>query len=140
MVREKSCGVVLFRRTREGPKFLLLHYKSGHWDFPKGHVEKDEDERRTAARELEEETGISKIRFVEGFRDLVKYFFRRGKKTVYKEVIFFLVETEEEKVTISYEHIGYKWLNYEDAMRQLTFKNAQGILEKSMKFVPKHQA
>lgn len=33
-------------------------YLSGYWDFPSGHVERGEDLRVTAVRELEEETGI----------------------------------------------------------------------------------
>ena len=59
---EKSCGVVLFR---EDPRreYLILHYPGGHLDFAKGHVEKGEEraEKRTALRELEEETGIKTV-------------------------------------------------------------------------------
>ena len=35
---EKSCGVVLFREKDGITLYLLLHYPSGHWDLPKGHV------------------------------------------------------------------------------------------------------
>jgi len=132
MAKEKSCGIILFRRANDDLYFLLLHYKSGHWDFSKGHVEAGEEEKGTAARELTEETGIKDINFVEGFREPVSYFFRREKETVSKDVIFYLAETESEKVKISYEHIGHKWLNYEDSLKKLTFENSREILKKAM--------
>ena len=36
---ETSCGVVLVNLG----SILLLQYPQGHWDLPKGHVEKDDD-------------------------------------------------------------------------------------------------
>ena len=38
MISEKSAGAILFVKEKE-PRYLLLHYEAGHWDFPKGHVE-----------------------------------------------------------------------------------------------------
>jgi 8-oxo-dGTP pyrophosphatase MutT (NUDIX family) len=43
---------------------LLL--QGGHWDFVKGHVEKNESERETVLRETEEE--VTDPNFIEGFR------------------------------------------------------------------------
>lgn len=135
MVKEKSCGVVVFRKTDKGIKFLLLHYQSGHWDFSKGHVEKGEDEQTTAARELAEETGIKDIKFIEGFRQTINYFFKRKGQTVSKEVVFYLAQTKTEKVKLSYEHIGYSWLDYEGALNKITFKNSKEVLKKAMEFI-----
>jgi 8-oxo-dGTP pyrophosphatase MutT (NUDIX family) len=114
-----------------------LHYEAGHWDFVKGQVEPHETERETAMRELKEETGISDASFVEGFKEQIGYFYRRDGKTISKEVIFFLVESRESRVKISYEHVGYEWLDYEAAMARLTFLNARNILEKANAFLKK---
>jgi len=133
MVREISAGAVIFRKVNEEPIYLLLHYGSGHWDFVKGHIEKGETEKQTVIRETEEETGITDLKFIDGFRERIKYFFHRGKKVVYKEVIFYLAETKKKEIHLSFEHIGYIWLPYKDAINQLTFENAKNVLKKAHK-------
>jgi len=134
---EKSAGAVVFRKESNKIYYLLLHYPSGartprnYWDFPKGHIERGEKEIETVKREVKEETGLEDIKFIEGFKKWVKYFFRFQGKTVFKIVIFYLVETKNKNVKISSEHIGYKWLPYEEALEQLLFKNAKEILKKA---------
>ena len=112
-------------------KYLLLHYEAGHWDFVKGNVEPNESEKDTAIRELKEETGISGAQFVEDFKEKIEYFYRRQGATLHKEVVFFLIETHTQKVKLSYEHVGYTWLNYQNAMKRLTFRNAKDLLRKA---------
>ena len=135
MPNEKSCGAVVFKRQKDGIKYLLLHYESGHWDFPKGHMEKNEKEEMTAAREIKEETGIEEIEFVDNFRETIKYFYKKGEETVYKEVIFFLAQSATEHVELSKEHIGYAWMSYEHAYKRLTYNNAKELLEKADEFL-----
>jgi len=130
MPREKSCGAVVFRENADR-EYLLLHYESGHWDFVKGNVEISESEKETVLRELQEETGITRAEFIEDFREKITYYYRRGGETIYKEVIFFLIKTKDPKVTLSYEHIGFKWLKYPEAVRKLTFENAKKVLRKA---------
>ena len=128
MLREKSCGAVVFLKNTD-VKYLLLHYEAGHWDFVKGNVEPHESEKETVIRELREETGIADAQFIEGFREKIEYFYRRQGATIHKEVIFFLIETHTEKVELSFEHVGYTWLDYQSAMERLTFKNAKAALQ-----------
>ncbi len=127
MPREISAGVILFRRTPE-PHYLLLHYESGHWDFPKGHIEPGEDAQQTATRELKEETGISALNFVDGYKQTLRYFFRHKGIGIFKIVIYYLAETNQSEVSLSHEHIGFEWLSYDLAMSRLTFKNSQDLL------------
>ena len=112
-------------------KYLLLHYQAGHWDFVKGNVESGESEKDTVVRELREETGIADATFIESFREKIEYFYRRQGTTIHKEVVFFLIQTHTQEVKISYEHVGYTWLNYQHALEKLTFKNAKSVLQKA---------
>ena len=135
MLHEKSCGAVVFLKTLEETKYLLLQYEAGHWDFVKGNVEPDESEKETVLRELKEETGIIDAKFIEGFKEKIQYFYRRQGDTVQKKVIFFVIQSQTEKVQLSFEHIGYIWLDYQKAMEKLTFKNAKDTLQKAHSFL-----
>ena len=141
MPLEKSAGALIFRKDKGIIKYLLLHYPStskaprDYWDLPKGHIEKREKELETVKREVEEETGLKDLEFIEDFKKWIKYFFRHKGKTVFKIVTFYLAETKTKEIKISFEHIGYKWLPYEEALKQLTFKNAKEILEKANSFL-----
>jgi bis(5'-nucleosidyl)-tetraphosphatase len=139
MLTEKSCGAVIFRRN-ESRKYLLLHYEGGHWDFVKGHVEKGESEIDTVRRETEEEVGITDLTFVEGYRKPISYYYKRAGRTVYKEVIFYLLETKTESVRLSREHVGFDWMSYERAYERLTFKNAKDTLREGHEFLESSRA
>ena len=134
MISEKSCGAVVVL-TNSAPKYLLLHYEAGHWDFVKGNVEPKESEKDTVIRELQEETGIIEARFIDDFKEKIEYFYRRQGATIHKEVIFFLLETHTETVKLSFEHVGFIWLDYQPAMEKLTFKNAKDVLQKAHKLL-----
>jgi 8-oxo-dGTP pyrophosphatase MutT (NUDIX family) len=141
MLKEKSVGAVIFRKEGGKIYYLLLHYGKAYWGFAKGRVEKGETEKETALREIKEETGIDKIKFIEGFQEHIKYFFRRksqGSKKSYlvsKDVIFYLAETSIKNVKISFEHIGFVWLTYKDAIEHMKFKNSKSILVKANEFL-----
>lgn len=137
MPKEKSCGAIIFKRQKEGIKYLLLHYEAGHWDLPKGHQEKNEKEEQTALREIKEETGIEEIEFVDGFRETISYYYKRGEEAIFKEVVFFLAQSAAEEVTLSKEHIGYAWMSYEHAFKKLNFNNAKELLKKADEFLNK---
>lgn len=134
MLHEKSCGAVVFFRNVQ-LKYLLLQYEAGHWDFVKGNVEPNESETDTVLRELKEETGIVATQTIEGFRERIQYFYKRQGETIQKEVVFYLIQADTEKVELSFEHVGYAWLDYPDALERLTFKNAKDVLQKADAFL-----
>lgn len=139
-VQERSAGTVLFSRNDGKVEYLLLHYPAGHWDFPKGNIEEGESELETVRREVREETSIDDIEFIDGFRKTISYKYRRKGKLVKKEVVFYLAKTDDTEVELSFEHQGFRWLGYEDAMNLLTYKNAKYILEEASKFLSRRRA
>jgi bis(5'-nucleosidyl)-tetraphosphatase len=139
---EKSAGAVIFRREGDKIFYLLLHYpgtshraKKDYWDFPKGHIEKGEEIEDTVKREVFEETGLKDIKFIEGFKETIKYFFKFQGKNILKFVTFYLAETKEEKIKISFEHLDFAWLPFKEALERVTFPNAKRILKKAHLFL-----
>lgn len=139
MPSEKSCGAVIFK-TNGKRKYLLLHYEGGHWDFVKGHVERNESERQTVLRETQEETGLTELTFLEGYREPINYYYKRAGETVYKEVVFYLLESKTDSIRLSREHVGFVWMSYDIARERLTYKNAKETLRKAHEYLEKLQA
>jgi len=136
-MEERSAGAVLFRRESSAEIFLLLHYPAGHWDYPKGNIEKGEQELETVRREIKEETGIEDIVIIGGFKKVIEYNYKRDSILVHKKVSYYVAECNTSKVTISFEHLGYQWLPYDAAMKRLTFKNARIVLQAAYEFLKK---
>ena len=89
MLEELSAGgVVIFGNT-----VLLLKKFNGDWVLPKGRVEKGEDIRDTALREVWEESGVKAeiIKYI----GMVYYTYKNSKEneTVYKTVHWYLMKT-----------------------------------------------
>jgi bis(5'-nucleosidyl)-tetraphosphatase len=132
VVHERSAGVIPFRSDGgQGPLYLVLHSATvrnprAKWEFPKGGIEPGETPRSAAAREFQEETGITAWTFREGFeRSLTYTYVRRGRKVI-KTVTYFIVEVfEDAPPTRSVEHVEdtsghwYHWAPFNQVARLL---------------------
>ncbi|OGY66105.1 MAG: hypothetical protein A3A04_00935 [Candidatus Harrisonbacteria bacterium RIFCSPLOWO2_01_FULL_40_28] len=139
MPSQISAGIVIFRRTKEGIKFLFLYHGRGYWNFPKGKIESRERSLETAFREVSEETGLRRrdLKILSGFKVYDRYFFVQGKDKISKLVIFFLAETNRSHIRVSHEHEGYAWFNFREIMKVLKHKNTQLILKKAYEYLKK---
>jgi 8-oxo-dGTP pyrophosphatase MutT (NUDIX family) len=132
MIREKSCGAVVYRMTRGKPLYLLIKHKEGYWSLPKGHVEAAETEEMTARREVREEVGLE-LRLVHQFREQISY---ESKPETLKDVIFYLGESVTGTVTLQPEEVAeFAWLLYEEALARLTYDDTKRVLEKAQGFL-----
>ena len=145
MTQERSSGVIVFTLFQKEPYVLLLHYpassgdKESYWDLPKGHLEKGETDRQTAVREVKEETGIDDLKFFEGFKEQIHYWFQVQKTKVSKTVVFYLACTKKHQIKVSFEHTGYVWLPFNDAIAAVKFQNAKDVLSMAKKFLALHR-
>lgn len=120
--RQVVAGFIIYRRTEEGIKYLLLYRRGGYWNFPKGHFEEGENAMETALRETYEETGIKReeLSISPNFKTLVRFHFKVNKKIIHDTVILYLAETNQAHVVLSpREHSGFAWFLYPDAMKIL---------------------
>lgn len=136
----KGIFIVVYSILKGKPKYLILkrklHWKG--WEFPKGGKSFFESEKRTVKREIKEETGLKILR--------VKKFDKKGKYRYEKEfkdrkgIIgqtykLYAVEVKKEKVRLDKkEHSDYKWVDFNGAIKKLTWKNQKDCL----KIVNKH--
>lgn len=72
MIKEKSCGAVVYTTKNGEIEYLLVQMMGGHYSFPKGHVESGESEEQTALREIKEETDLD-VSLDTAFRQSVVY-------------------------------------------------------------------
>lgn len=143
--KEISAGVIIYRRTDEGPKFLILYSGGPYWNFPKGKLVEGERSFRAALREVWEETGLSfrDLKFSETFKVEDHFIYVRNKQKIYKTVTYYLAETGNPYVRLRIKpenvpgekHQGYGWFLYRDAMRILKAPNLRNSLKKAYDLV-----
>ena len=129
MLHEKSCGAIVYRRFHGNIEILLIkHINSGHWSFPKGHVEGDETELETARREIKEETGLDVI-LDQTFRETVSY---SPKRDTQKVVVYFLALARNYDYVPQEEEIAeIRWVDIARATHMLTYENDKTIVNKA---------
>ncbi len=142
---EKSVGCVIYRKTKDQTLFLLVQYRSWQWDFPKGHMEKDETEEQTLRREVLEETGISELKILPDFRESVHYFYTaKGNEKkerilqnkgiyIFKNAVYYAAQTESGEVRIDFENKAYEWLTFEEVYARLINDGSKGIIKEVAK-------
>ncbi|OGF89470.1 hypothetical protein A3I27_00495 [Candidatus Giovannonibacteria bacterium RIFCSPLOWO2_02_FULL_43_11b] len=121
----RSAGIILFRETQGGRRYLILRAsrkdnRPEFWDIPKGELDKGESGIEGAMREVKEEAGLENFSLIPDFKHTVQYFTRRAGKSIMKFVAVFLAEAQNDKVKLSWEHDAYEWVTLEEATKKLT--------------------
>jgi 8-oxo-dGTP pyrophosphatase MutT (NUDIX family) len=137
MLKETSCGAVIYKMLQNGsPVFLLVNSKgSGKWGFPKGHTENGESETETATREIFEETGIKELKFVKNFRQediyLTSGVLEETKgHLVEKHSVYFLALAFEDALSFDENEISkLEWADIKKAQALLSFANQKKIIK-----------
>ncbi|MFH0806610.1 MAG: NUDIX domain-containing protein [Candidatus Brennerbacteria bacterium] len=131
--REISAGMIIYRRTKEGPKFLLLYSGGSYWNFPKGKLNEGEKNFKAALREVEEETGLSirDLQFRSWFRVADHFTYVRDRQKIRKTVTYYLAETKKAEVKLKIvppnhqgeRHEGYGWFALKEALKVVRAPN-----------------
>jgi len=136
MDRQRAAGAVVFYGNKRNPQYLLLkHVRKNlrpkeYWNFPKGHIEKGEMPREAAEREIREETGLSDLEFIAGFRETERYIYGYEGKKIAKSVVWLLAYSEERSITLSDEHTAAAWLPYDKAQKRVFYPGTKLLLKK----------
>lgn len=128
MIKEKSCGAIVYYTHNEEILYLILKHKAGHWAFPKGHVENNETEVETALREIKEETSLI-VTIDDGFKVINEY---QPTRYSIKEVVYFMARSNTDKVFVQQAEIdNFRWCLYDEAIDLITYENDKKVLLKA---------
>ncbi len=111
---------------------VLLIYRSGKWDLPKGKKEKGETKRENAAREVEEETGVGSLEVGKKLQSTYHWYHR--SQWILKESVWFDMTTHNQKTTPQKEE-GIKkavWADRKQVKKYMKnmYPNIKMLLEK----------
>jgi ADP-ribose pyrophosphatase YjhB (NUDIX family) len=128
-----------------GPKGLIVVTNQDNvaWSLPKGRLEPGEDERTAAVREIEEETGIKTLKFIEKLGTYSRFKISKdGKgeeKTVKKTITLFLYKTKElELKPTDPDHPEARWVEPEKVSELLTHKKDQEFFREKLDIIKKY--
>ncbi len=137
VIVERSAGAIIFRRHGGRIWYVLLQYATrNHWTFPRGRLEEGERPIDAARREIEEETGIARVKFIPGYKETIHFRYQWPPKTEGAEqrlkfITFYLGEVFASNITISEEHKNFVWAPYDKALKIIKHKNSRDLLMKA---------
>jgi len=143
MKYRKGIFIVTYSKTIEGIKYLLLkrklHWKG--WEFPKGGLKKNESIIKGLKREVKEETGKPPLD-IKKFDTSGKYKYKQELKdregVAGQTYSLYSAEIKAGSIRLDkLEHSDYKWLNFEQALRKLTWPNQRRCLRITNTFLNK---
>lgn len=132
---EYSSGIILYDKSGENTKFFVCTPGGPYWEhkemwnFPKGHIEKDESPFDAALREFEEETSVKLVNDISHYKYLGLV-----KQNSKKKVHVFIKPYENENLENCYSNLcesiikgkkyvhpeikSYKWMTYRDLLEK----------------------
>ncbi len=129
----KAAGGIVFRYVegKETPEVLMI-YRNGYWDLPKGKLEKGETLEMCAVREVSEEVGSSLPALVSvvgtTYHEYPEKGKTMGKTTWWYSMIF---TRQEEFIPQKKEGIeNVEWMPLPEAIEKAGFQNLKDILQK----------
>jgi 8-oxo-dGTP pyrophosphatase MutT (NUDIX family) len=136
-IPEYTAGGIAYRTLGDGKiEFLLMQDHRSRWTIPKGHVESGETLEQTALREMQEETGLAKLKIVDKL-DKVHFFYRREGKLIFMTTFIFLMEALDPEEPLVLEDTDWvqdlKWFPADQARALIEYKGTKLLLDISVK-------
>lgn len=138
LLKEKSCGAVIFKIENKVIYYLVLKMGYGHTSLCKGHQENNENDEETAIREIKEETNLD-VELNSDFSEYIKY---KPTPNSIKTVRFYLAtptKTDEVPIDLHDDEVSsMEWCTYNDALLRITHQSDRRIVKKANRYIKKH--
>ncbi len=119
---ENSKGQVLLMKENVSNHSLPT---SEYWDFPGGRMQEDETVLETLYREIEEETGIKKVKNPKFITAVISNHQIKLKNDEIVGLVLMVYEVEidhQAEIKLSHEHLDYEWVSRAEAKKRLAHK------------------
>lgn len=135
MTRIDAGGGVVFRTDR-GVCSILLIFRRGVWDLPKGKLEPGESLESCALREVEEETGAHPLQIVSSLQT-THHSYTEREESIEKVTHWYAMEhtgSPHDLAPQAEEQIeGVAWAPLDEALEQVEYENLKEILRRFKK-------
>ncbi len=132
MIKEKSCGAVIYQIKAGKYYFLIEKMKMGHYSMPKGHVEKKKNELQTAYREIKEETNLN-VKIDDSFREVITY---SPYQDCIKDVVYFIGQVQSGTLKNQESEVQeIRFLPFDEAYNILTYSQDKKTLLRAYLFL-----
>ena len=126
-----AAGGIVFNDTK-----LLMIFRNGLWDLPKGKVEPDENLKECAIREVEEETGVKDLT-IKGKEIISYHIYSTEFEDILKKTTWYIMNTKYDKKLIPQIDEGIEkasWVSIQEINHKLnnSFKSIEDIIRKVM--------
>lgn len=107
----KASGGVVEEETGD----ILMIFRRGHWDLPKGKIDPGEKKKAAAIREVMEETGVKDLEILNRIMTTRHSYRLKNKRRVLKKTFWYSMRTHRQKLVpeTSEDILKAKWVNPE---------------------------
>lgn len=128
---EAAGGIV---RNQQGA--VLMIFRRGYWDLPKGKIDKGEEAKAAAIREVKEETGIAHLEIVRELPPTYHTYYMYGKYAVKKTYWYAMTSSDTSDLTPQLEEDIEQavWINPQDipSLLPLSYANIRTLLQNEL--------
>jgi len=115
---------------------VLMIFRHGRWDLPKGKKNSGERNRETALREVMEETGLEELEITKKL-SVTYHFYRRNKRLIIKKTHWYLMNVIRKQEMTPARDEGIEkvtWVPFKKAKRKhsKTFRSITEVLDKTI--------
>lgn len=133
MTEIKAGGGVLYK-VKDGRPLLLLIYRNGVWDLPKGKLEEGESISECAVREVAEEVGLKEFPALDGDLSTTIHFYEQGEEQVKKITHWYAMSCAKMPETLTPQTeegiTELQWADIKTAREKVGYQNLVDVISR----------